>query len=193
MMPDGTKKVYSAAVEYLKKRFKPVDIEELKGMEFHQKVQSTETVEELGICLQKLCRKAFPSIGGKEFDRFLKGRFFQALLPKWQKKLGAPKSSDSFSDLYDRTRTLERHEKQFADSAAGRKKSTTTSSERSTRSSGNPAEKEDPGHSHANRKMTLLHGACGATSVGRMAILPVITPRKASLRHLAVQPGLRHL
>ena len=54
MMPDGTKKVYSAAVEYLKKRFKPVDIEELKGMEFHQKVQSTETVEELGICLQKL-------------------------------------------------------------------------------------------------------------------------------------------
>ena len=144
--------MYSAAVEYLKKRFKPVDIEELKGMEFHQKVQSTETVEELGICLQKLCRKAFPSIGGKEFDRFLKGRFFQALLPKWQKKLGAPKSSDSFGDLYDRARTLERHEKQFADSAAGRKKSTTPSSERSTRSSGNPTEKEDPGHSHANRE-----------------------------------------
>ena len=39
-----------------------------------------ESVEQLGISLQQLGRKAFPSIHGKELDRLLKDRFFQALL-----------------------------------------------------------------------------------------------------------------
>lgn len=79
--------MYSEAVEHLKKRFKPVDIEELKGIEFHQKMQGTESIEQLGISLQKLGRKAFPGTSGKEFDRLLKGRFFQALHTKWQRRL----------------------------------------------------------------------------------------------------------
>ena len=63
----------------LKARFKPVDIEELRGLEFHQLMQTDESVEKQ---LMQLARKAFPSLGEKELDRLLKGRFFQAALRK---------------------------------------------------------------------------------------------------------------
>ena len=82
-------------------------------MEFHQCMQSQESVEQLGLDLMSLVQRAFPSLGGTERDRLLKGRFFQALLPKWQRKLGAPKVSETFSDLYERARTCERHSQQF--------------------------------------------------------------------------------
>ena len=98
-----------------------MDIEELRGLEFHQLTQKDQSVEQLGIQLQNLCKKAFPSVEPKDSDRLLKGRFFQALLPKWQRRLGAPKPSETLTDLYDRARTLERHDKQFADSASLRK------------------------------------------------------------------------
>ena len=124
MFPDEEKKKYDLVIDRLKSRFKPVDIEELKSIKFHQKMQdSGESVEKLGICLQKLAGKAFPQITGKEFDRLLRGRFFQALLPKWQRKLGAPKLGESFSELYDRARTLERHEKQFSEVTVSARKS----------------------------------------------------------------------
>ena len=85
MLTEEECKSYDLAVKALKKRFRPVDIEELRGLEFHQKMQDSETIEQLGIDLQSLGRRAFPELrGGKEFDRLLKGRFFQALLPKWQ-------------------------------------------------------------------------------------------------------------
>ena len=118
MLPTETQKAYSEVVSRLKKRFQPVDIEELRGLEFNQKMQGGETVEQLGITLQKLGRKAFPGLKGKEFDRLLKGRFFQALHQKWQRKLGAPKSSETFQDLYDRARILEKQHKQISDTAA---------------------------------------------------------------------------
>ena len=70
-------------------------------------------MEQLGLELQRLGRKAFPSTDGKDFDHLLKGRFFQALLTKWQRKLGAPKPSGTFQELYDCARTLEQHEKQY--------------------------------------------------------------------------------
>ena len=57
---------------------------------------------------------------GKELDRLLKGRFFQVLLPKWQRKLGHPKADESFEELYGRARTAERHDQQYKESAAGR-------------------------------------------------------------------------
>ena len=73
MIPESSRKVYLEVSECLKKRFKPVDIEELKGIEFHQKMQgSNETIEQLGLKLQKLGSKAFPGTTGKEFDRLLK-------------------------------------------------------------------------------------------------------------------------
>ena len=122
ILPKETQKAYSEAVSQLKKRFSPVDIEELRGIEFHQKMQSTETIEQLGITLQKLGRKAFPGVTGKEFDRLLKGRFFQALHQKWQRKLGAPKPGDTFQDLYDRARILEKHHQQISNTASNREK-----------------------------------------------------------------------
>ena len=52
-------------------------------------MQDSETIEQLGIDVHSLARRAFPELrGGKEFDRLLKGRFFQGLLPNWQCKLG---------------------------------------------------------------------------------------------------------
>ena len=50
----------------------------------------------------------------------LKGRFFQALHVKWQRKLGAPKPQEIFRKLYNQVRTLEQHEKQYAASAASK-------------------------------------------------------------------------
>ena len=115
----ATRNSYDKAVKALKKRFRPVDIEELRirGLEFHHRVQGEESVKQLGIVLQKLCHKAFPSINGKEFDLIIKGRFFQAIHVKWQRKLEAPHPNGTFSELYDRARMLERHEKHYAMSA----------------------------------------------------------------------------
>ena len=70
-------------------------------------------MEQLGLELQKLATRAFPLITGKDFDRLLKGRFFQALLPRWQRKLGAPKPDESFDELFARARTTERREEQY--------------------------------------------------------------------------------
>ena len=99
IMPEQERKEYDTAVKRLKERFRPVDIAELKGMEFHQRMQlPEESIEQLGIALQKLAQKGFPQSKGREFDRLLKGRFFQALHTKWQRKLGAPKAEESFSD-----------------------------------------------------------------------------------------------
>ena len=49
MLPDESKRAYGKAIESLKKCFRPVDIEELKGIEFHQKMQASESIEKLGI------------------------------------------------------------------------------------------------------------------------------------------------
>ena len=48
-------------------------------MEFHQRMQDQESVEKLGLDLQRLARKAYPSMGETELDHMLKGRFYQAL------------------------------------------------------------------------------------------------------------------
>ena len=79
---------YASALTAMKKRFTSIDIEELRGMEFHSLMQESQSAEQLGLQLQKLAHKAFPSFSGDDFDRLLKGRFYSALLPKWQKKLG---------------------------------------------------------------------------------------------------------
>jgi hypothetical protein len=73
----------------LKKHFKPGDIEELRGLEFHHHTQTTtEMIEQLGLSVQQLGRKAFPTIVGKDYT------FYQALLVKWQGKLGSPKPDE---------------------------------------------------------------------------------------------------
>ncbi len=113
MLSETEKCSYESTVAALRKRFLSLDIEELRGLEFHQLMQTKQSVEEMGICLQKLAKKAFPGSTPKEFDRLLKGRFYQALLPKWQRKLGAPKATETFDDLYARARALERHDQQF--------------------------------------------------------------------------------
>ena len=119
MLPSSERETFESAVKALKKRFKPADIEELRGLEFHHRSQGVdESIEQLGISIQQLGRKAFPSIIGKDFDRLLKGRFYQALLVKWQRKLGPPKPEEGFHDLFARARMLGEHEKQFSASAS---------------------------------------------------------------------------
>ena len=113
-LPKETQGSYSSVISALRKRFQPVDIEELRGAEFYQMTQTTETVEEMGIKLQTTARKAFPSLVGKEWDRLLKGRFFHCLATKWQRKLDAPKPKETFEELYARARTLECHDQQFS-------------------------------------------------------------------------------
>ena len=82
---------YDKAVLALRKRFKPIDIEELRGIEFNLKMQQDESIDQHRIALLNFGRKAFPQMNEKELDRLLKGRFFQALNSKWQRKLAAPK------------------------------------------------------------------------------------------------------
>ena len=140
MLPEADKRDLKQAVAALCKRFRPADIEELRGLEFHHKMQAEdETIEQLGLTMQQLGRKAFSSITGKDFDRLLKGRFFQALHVKWQRKLGSLKPAETFYDLYDRARMIEHHEKQYTVSAAthpdGSKKGDRTPKHTSTGSS----------------------------------------------------------
>ena len=105
MMLSEVRVKYTSVVSTLRKRFQLLDIEELKGLEFHQLIQVKQSVKELGVVLQKLARKVFPESGVKEFD--------QALLPNWQRKLGTPKTDESFEDLYPRARAFERHDQQI--------------------------------------------------------------------------------
>jgi hypothetical protein len=114
MLPEGDLKDVDSAIDALKKRFQPGGIKELRELEFHDRTQGPEeSVEALGQSIQQLGRKAFPSITGKDFDRFLKGRFYQALIVKWQRKLGPPKADESFYDLFACARLLEEYKKQY--------------------------------------------------------------------------------
>ena len=70
--------------------------------------------------LQRLGNLAFPTLHGQERDIMLKGHFYQALQVRWQRKLGAPETDETFKELYDRARMLEQREKQYANSAAAR-------------------------------------------------------------------------
>ena len=121
LLPGTVTASYKDTVEALQKRFKPVDIEELRGLEFHQLTQVKQSVEQLGIELQKLAKRGFPKLVGKDLDRLLKGRFFQALLPKWQRKLGAPKIEESFEELYSRARMMECRDQQYSEAAEERR------------------------------------------------------------------------
>ena len=114
MIPETERDTLEKAIVALGKRFKPKDIEELRGIEFYHVMQGSDTIEQLGTTVQQLGRRAFPSMNAKEFDRLIKGRFFQALLVKLQRKLEAPKPGELFHELYNRARMLERYERQYA-------------------------------------------------------------------------------
>ena len=118
MLPDSEKSEVEVVIAALRKWFKPGGIKELCGLEFHHQTQGDETIEQLGLSIQQLGRKAFPSITGKDFDRSLKG--YQALLIKWQRKLRPPKVEESFYDLYTCARLSEKYEKEYAASAESR-------------------------------------------------------------------------
>ena len=121
LLPEDVKASYSATVSVLRSKLKPVDIEELRGMEFHQLVQKKQSIEQLGLQIQKVAKRAFPTLVGKDLDRLMKGRFFQALLPKWQRKLGATKTDESFDELFSCARTMQCREQQYNDIADERK------------------------------------------------------------------------
>ena len=112
-LPDSSKTTAESAIAALKKCFKPGGMEELRGLEFHRRVQGNETV---GSQYPTPWSESLPSISGKDFDRLLKGRFYQALKVMWQKKLGPPKAEESFHDLLSRV-MFEEYEKQYHESA----------------------------------------------------------------------------
>ena len=89
MLPKEAKGSYGAMVKALRERFRPVDIEELRGMEFHQITQETESVEEIGIKLQVLAREAFPNVVGKEVAE---GALLSKFAPKMAKEVGSPET-----------------------------------------------------------------------------------------------------
>ena len=153
MMPDEDRKSYDKVIEHLKKRFRPIDIAELRGLEFHQKVQGDNSVEQLGLDLQTLGRRAFPSVSVTEFDRMLKGRFYQALLPKWRRKLGAPKLEEKFTELYDRAHMLEQHEKQYQASAQTQQRTDSKGSRNDPKGSRHASDK----NKESPAKSTPLH------------------------------------
>ena len=64
------------------------------------------TIEQLGLSIQQLGRKAFPSFIRKDLDCLFKGLFYQALLVKWQRKLVTPKPTESFHDFFAHARML---------------------------------------------------------------------------------------
>ena len=76
-LPEEVKVSYSATVSVLKSHFKSVDIEELRGMEFHHLVQRNQSVEQLGLEIQRLAKHAFPALTGKDLYRLRKGCFFR--------------------------------------------------------------------------------------------------------------------
>ena len=159
LLPESVKSSYKNTVEALQKRFKPVDIEELRGLEFHQLTQVSQSVEQLGIQLQKLAKRAFPALEGRDLDRLLKGRFFQALLRKWQRKLGAPKAEESFDELYSRARMTECRDKQYAE-AAGERRQTPQKRENDSRNEVAQPEDRDKSQDSGARGRGVQCNAC---------------------------------
>ena len=80
MIPDKEKADYDLTVKSFRQRFLLIDIEKLHGWTFYQLVHCQEkwSVEQTGMELQKLARKALPKMDAKEFDHLLKGRFYKA-------------------------------------------------------------------------------------------------------------------
>ena len=175
MLPKEDKSSYTKAIDALKKRFRSVEIEELKGLEFHRRVQGDESIEQLGMDLQKLGRKAFPAIQGKEFDRLLKGRLYQALHPRWQRKLNAPRPDETFAQLFERARMLEQHEKQFTASAACRTETANKKSKPNVPTGGSK-----PPSSTANQKLQKPQENVPA---------PAVSPKLVRLCHFCHEPG----
>ncbi len=57
LLPPAKCSSYGQLIESLKDRFKPIDIEDLRGLEFHQFTQKTQSVEKLGLELMTLARQ----------------------------------------------------------------------------------------------------------------------------------------
>ena len=66
MIPETERDTLGKAIVALGKRFKPKDIEELRGIEFYHVMQGSDTIEQLGITVQRLGRRAFPSMNARD-------------------------------------------------------------------------------------------------------------------------------
>ena len=74
-------------------RFKSIEIEELQGLEFHHKMQKTESIEELSLELQPLASKAFPCTPDRDFNKEDSSRKYIAV---------ALMAEEKFQELYNR-------------------------------------------------------------------------------------------
>ena len=66
LLPSLASSSYTDLVAALRARFKPVDIEELRGLELHQLMQTTQSVEKLGLQLMSPAKKAFPTLDDRD-------------------------------------------------------------------------------------------------------------------------------
>ena len=82
MLPEEEKDSYGKLLVSLQKRFRSLDIEELRGLEFHQLMQEGRSVEELGVELQNVGRKL--SLPATRRNLTASGQFYQALHCKKQ-------------------------------------------------------------------------------------------------------------
>ena len=115
MMPDDDRKSFDKVVAHLKKRFRPIDIAELSGLEFHQKSQGEDSVEQLGLDFANSGEKSL-SINSARVWSNAEGEILSSPRPKVAKEAGHPEIG-SFTELYDWARMLEQHEKQYQASA----------------------------------------------------------------------------
>ena len=68
MLPDSGCNTVGSTIAGLRKHFKPAHIEELGGLEFHHLTKGSQLIEQLGLNIQHLGHKAFPTIVGKDFE-----------------------------------------------------------------------------------------------------------------------------
>ena len=89
-----------------------MDIEELRGI---PSVGTEGPVSgAAGVRDAKISKTCIPSSHWQGPGLATEGSFFR---PRWQRKLGAPRTNDSFDELFNRTRTTERHEQQYSNIA----------------------------------------------------------------------------
>jgi hypothetical protein len=62
MMLNNERKSFNKVVAHLKKRFRPIDIAELRGLEFHQKSQGDDSVEQSWTWICKLLEEHPPPL-----------------------------------------------------------------------------------------------------------------------------------
>lgn len=112
-------------------------------------------------------KKAYPGMSATVFDCMLKGRFYQALLPKWQR---TPKLDEYLTALYDWACMLEMHDQQNSAAVQARDRKAKGASH--TEKSHKPVEQpRSSAQTHSSEKPT-------GESIGHVYLSTVVLSRE---------------